>query len=73
MEDVWITPSEGSLPRWLEDLDVREGIRAMLKYDRCQEEHARLKLEAQNLGHWHRRELAATEVALKNPSCLFSI
>jgi hypothetical protein len=38
MEDVWITPSAGEVPQWLEDVDVREGIRAMLKLDRCLEE-----------------------------------
>jgi hypothetical protein len=26
MEDVWITPSVGDVPRWMEDPDVRDGI-----------------------------------------------
>ena len=26
MEDVWITRSQGEVPKWLEDADVREGI-----------------------------------------------
>jgi hypothetical protein len=28
MEDVWITRAEGMVPRWLEDADVRDGIRS---------------------------------------------
>ncbi|KAG1755309.1 hypothetical protein EDD22DRAFT_981585 [Suillus occidentalis] len=31
MQDVWITPSIGEVPRWLEDLDIRDGIHALLK------------------------------------------
>jgi hypothetical protein len=68
MEDVWITPMEGQVPRWLEDADVREGIRAVLKVDRCLEERHRLGLEADNLCRWFGRELSAVEVALATPS-----
>jgi hypothetical protein len=39
MEDVWITPSPAKLPAWLDDADMWEGIQAMLKVDRCLEEH----------------------------------
>src|SRR5271170_8216007 len=49
MEDVWVTPSDGNIPRWLEDPDIREGIRAMLKADRCLEEQGRIVMEAENL------------------------
>jgi hypothetical protein len=31
MEDVCITPSTGQVPWWLEDADVRDSIRALLK------------------------------------------
>ncbi|KAG6849090.1 hypothetical protein H0H93_011358, partial [Arthromyces matolae] len=41
-EDVWITKSEGDLPLWLKDVQVRQGIRALLKVDRCLEERRRL-------------------------------
>jgi hypothetical protein len=68
MEDVWITPMEGEVPRWLEDADVREGIRAILKVDRCLEERRRLGLEADNLCRWFGQELSAVEVALATPS-----
>jgi hypothetical protein len=69
MEDVWVTPSDGSIPRWLEDLDIREGIRAMLKADRCLEEQGRIVMEAENLCRWLGREIAATELAIQMPSC----
>ncbi|KAI6031038.1 hypothetical protein EDC04DRAFT_2868959 [Pisolithus marmoratus] len=49
MEDVWITPSPGETPRWLEDADVRDGIQALLKRERCLEEQHRLSLEADNI------------------------
>jgi len=72
-EDVWITPSDGKLPRWLDDSDVRDGIRAMLKVDRCSEERQRLRIEADNLCRWFGRELAAVELALRTPSSRFSL
>ncbi|KAG0705805.1 hypothetical protein DFH29DRAFT_980739 [Suillus ampliporus] len=49
MEDVWITLSVGEVPRWLEDSHIRDGIRALLKRDRCEEEQIRLSIEADNL------------------------
>lgn len=67
MEDVWITPSVGAIPRWLDDTDVRRGIRAMLKRDRCQEELKRLEREAHNLSTFFGDELAAIERALASP------
>ncbi|KAG1774666.1 hypothetical protein EV702DRAFT_1200022 [Suillus placidus] len=68
MEDVWITPSEGDVPRWMEDADVRDGIRALLKQQRCQEERRHLGQEADNLCRWFRDELTALEVALHSPA-----
>ncbi|KAG2088052.1 uncharacterized protein F5147DRAFT_748049 [Suillus discolor] len=67
MEDVWITPSTGDVPRWLEDQDICDGIRAMLKRDRCIEEKQRLGLEADNLCRWFGNELSAIELALLTP------
>ncbi|KAG0695531.1 hypothetical protein DFH29DRAFT_879985 [Suillus ampliporus] len=53
MEDVWITPSIGEVPRWLDDMDVRDGIRTLLKCDRCREEqslqHSSLLFTSQNI------------------------
>ncbi|KAG1851783.1 hypothetical protein C8R48DRAFT_810421 [Suillus tomentosus] len=69
MEDVWITPSTGQVPRWLEDADVRDGIRALLKRERCREEQKRLGTEADNLCRFFGDELAALELALRTPGC----
>ena len=64
MEDVWIDPSEGAPPRWLEDSSVRKGIKALLKIDRTKEEERHLKQEAGNICSWFGWELAAIHVAL---------
>ncbi|EMD36683.1 hypothetical protein CERSUDRAFT_73743 [Gelatoporia subvermispora B] len=66
-DDVWPSPlpHQGTeRPRWLEEQSVREGIQAVLKIDRCNEEEARLRREAQNMCAWFGRELAATKLAL---------
>jgi len=67
LEDVWITRSQGEVPLWLKDSDVRSAIRAMLKLDRCREEQLRLGMEADNLCRWFRRELCTVEFALRQP------
>ncbi|KAI0694292.1 hypothetical protein C8T65DRAFT_711030 [Cerioporus squamosus] len=56
LTDVWVTPVESSMPRWLEDVN-----------DRCLEERRRLGDEADNLCRWYGRELAAVELALRRP------
>ncbi|KAF5332294.1 hypothetical protein D9611_008142 [Ephemerocybe angulata] len=66
-EDVWTTRSLGKIPEWLEDAGVREGIRAMLKLDRCDEELKRLGKEADGLCRWYGEELKRIEVALLQP------
>ena len=38
MQDVWITPSMGEVPQWLEDTGVQDGIHALIKSQRCLEE-----------------------------------
>jgi hypothetical protein len=35
MEDIWIMPSVGEVPCWLDDQDICDGIHTMLKCDRC--------------------------------------
>jgi len=67
MEDIWTSPAIGKIPRWVEDQDVRDGIRAMLKRDRCLEEWRRLSIEADNLCRWYGNELMAVELALRIP------
>ncbi|KAG6914810.1 hypothetical protein DXG01_015200 [Tephrocybe rancida] len=68
MQDIWISCPTEQVPHWLEDQDIREGIHAMLKADRCHEEQHRLDIEAGNLSRWYARELAAVELALEHPS-----
>jgi hypothetical protein len=73
MEDVWTTRSETAIPRWLEDVNVRRGIRAMLKRDRCQEELKRLEREAHNLSEFFGSELLAIERAMMSPDSEYRI
>ncbi|KIK34569.1 hypothetical protein CY34DRAFT_26825 [Suillus luteus UH-Slu-Lm8-n1] len=49
MEDLWITPSIGEVPQWLDDMDVRGSIRALLKHEQCREEQVHLGTKANNL------------------------
>ncbi|KIK16565.1 hypothetical protein PISMIDRAFT_15734 [Pisolithus microcarpus 441] len=67
LEDVWITRSHGEIPLWLEDYDVREGIRALLKQERCHKEQLHLGIEADNLCRWFGHELCVVELALWQP------
>jgi hypothetical protein len=71
MQDVWIAPSIGEVPRWLEDSDIRDGIRALLKRDRCREEQTRLVMEANNLCCFFQEELTALELSLQLPESMF--
>ena len=68
MEDVWITRTVPEVPRWLEEVEVWIGIRAMLKLDHCLEERRRLGVEADNLCRWFGQELFALETAVLSPS-----
>lgn len=70
MEDVWVQPINGEAPLWLTDVNVRKGIRAMLKEDRCLEERRRLGTEADNLVRWLGNELAAVELAMRTTSSM---
>ncbi|OCH83804.1 hypothetical protein OBBRIDRAFT_742683 [Obba rivulosa] len=66
-EDVWVySPTPQETPRWLEDADMRKAIRALLKMERCAEEEIRLQREVDNLCWWFGREMAATELALRD-------
>ncbi|TFK17153.1 hypothetical protein FA15DRAFT_761178 [Coprinopsis marcescibilis] len=67
LEDVWISPSDVEIPPWLNDCSVREGIRGMLRQDRCLEEQRRLGMEADNLCRFFGRELKALDCAIADP------
>ncbi|KAG1804538.1 uncharacterized protein BJ212DRAFT_1486658 [Suillus subaureus] len=69
MEDMWITPSIGEVPWWLDDMDVRDCICTLLKCDQCREEQVHLGTEADNLCHFFGEELAALKFALCIPEC----
>jgi hypothetical protein len=47
---------DGDLPLWLSDDNVRQGIKALLELDRCDEEQRRLCKERQNMQEWMIRE-----------------
>ncbi|KAJ7774618.1 hypothetical protein DFH07DRAFT_865897 [Mycena maculata] len=64
-DDVWITPTEGEIPRWLDDADVRDGIRALHLADRCSEESSRLPREVQNMSRWLKEEITVVTRALE--------
>lgn len=55
--------TESVIPRWLADENVRSGINAMLKHDRCEEEERRLTRELNTLWEWGRAEWTAIAVA----------
>jgi hypothetical protein len=63
----------GKPPRWLGDEDVRQGIKSLLEYDRCEEEEARIIRERIAMQEWMQEEwnivLAAQATAGK---CLFN-
>jgi len=70
LQDIWVTPSIGEIPHWLEDIDMREGIRVVLKSDRCLEEQRCLSIEADNMCQWYGRELCAVELTIRQPESM---
>ncbi|KIK77681.1 hypothetical protein PAXRUDRAFT_17336 [Paxillus rubicundulus Ve08.2h10] len=66
-EDIWVMQASEEVPLWMEDQDVQDGIRGMLKRDHCLEEQCQLGIEADNLCRWYGDELAAVELALRTP------
>ncbi|KAG6806240.1 hypothetical protein H0H92_012089, partial [Tricholoma furcatifolium] len=53
-------------PVWLSNEKAREGIRALLEYDRCLEEDERLRYELRNLRSWCSEEWQVVNAALAN-------
>ncbi|KAJ7684879.1 hypothetical protein DFH06DRAFT_968141 [Mycena polygramma] len=51
-------------PLWLCDDNVRNGIKALLELDRCDEEDARLRREARSLRMWFAEEWSMTTTAI---------
>ncbi|KAF6747718.1 hypothetical protein DFP72DRAFT_821404 [Ephemerocybe angulata] len=71
MENVWVDPIDQETHRWVRDVNVRDGIRAMHKIDRCSEELHRLGREADNMLRWYKRELAAVVEAIQDPESTY--
>ncbi|KAJ7828627.1 hypothetical protein B0H13DRAFT_1916981 [Mycena leptocephala] len=63
-EDICISPSPSGIPAWLNDDDVRDGIRSLHAIDRCREEAIRLNLDRANLKTWLEHERRIVEKAL---------
>ena len=68
LADVWISRLSPTVPRWLEDANIRAGIRAVLARDRCEEERRRLEMEAENLCRSYGLNIAAVELAMRLPT-----
>ena len=69
MEDVWVSLLTEGRSWWLDEPQVHDGIRAMLKQDQCLEEHHWLGLEANNLCRWFGQELCSLELAIWHSKC----
>lgn len=69
---------DGTPPLWLSNESVREGIKAMLEYDRCVEEEIRLMKERCAMQEWmmeewacveHTKDLLSTSFSLYSQAC----
>ena len=66
-QDIGLTDENDNniaIPPWLADDDVREGIRALLDYNRCEEEEERLKQERISLQQWFTEEWIILDTAI---------
>ena len=79
-EDVWIKQTQGDIPRWLNDEDVRDGIQSLHSLDRCREEGVRLRREGKNMQEWlddevaivsHAMEISTGALGAQRYHCLF--
>lgn len=55
--------SQGPIPPWMGDNDVREGIKVLLEHDRCLEEESRLRRERSAMQEWLREEWDSIQLA----------
>jgi hypothetical protein len=64
-QEISLDDEDVSIPAWLGDQNVRDGIKLCLDFDRCVEEEQRLQRERTAMQEWMREEwacLAAAEV-----------
>ncbi|KAK0196126.1 hypothetical protein F5146DRAFT_1133595 [Armillaria mellea] len=64
LQDVWIQAIPTEAPAWLVDVNMCQGIQAMLQLDQCLEECCRLGHEADHLLSWLEHELVALHISL---------
>lgn len=69
--DVWVTKAPVKEYAWLYSVDLRQGMRAALLDDRCQEERRRIGIEQDNMCRWFGRRLTAAHVALLLPESMY--
>lgn len=72
-QDVGLEDGEmsGDAPDWLTDAKTRQGIQAMLDFERCVEEEMRLKRERDAMQHWLKEEWYAVLQALGDAGMFF--
>ncbi len=66
-QDIGLTDendNSSDTPPWLANDNVREGIRALLDYNRCEEEAERLKQERISLQQWFGEEWIILDAAI---------
>ena len=66
-QDIGLTDENDNsidIPPWLANDNVREGIRALLDYNRCEEEEERLKQERISLQQWFTEEWIILDAAI---------
>jgi hypothetical protein len=55
-QDINVDNLDGSVPAWLGDNNIRDGIRVLLQHDRCVEEEMRIVREVHTLREWMQEE-----------------
>ncbi|THU96703.1 hypothetical protein K435DRAFT_819396 [Dendrothele bispora CBS 962.96] len=60
------SPEQRPPPPWLADERVRQGIRAMLELDRCEEEEERLAVERKAMQSWLKEEWDVAKCTINN-------
>ncbi|KAG2336534.1 hypothetical protein BDR05DRAFT_896595, partial [Suillus weaverae] len=67
MQDVWVTPLMKEVPCWLEDLDIRNEIHALLKCDYCRKEQICLGEKTKILCWFLENQLTMLELSINYP------
>jgi hypothetical protein len=65
-QEIGLDEEDVSVPAWLGDQNVRNGIKLCLEFDRCVEEKQRLRRERTTMQEWMREEWACLAAAETN-------